>query len=127
MKAIEIISVIVVHFVIPLVGLLIYFRLIIKIRQENIESPPVIDLFLIFVNYGGLLLIILTELFWKWSGMASLGFFYLLAAAPIVMGIISHKNYKRRQLSKYHLFVYKAGLLYFVIMPTVLLILIWLY
>ena len=113
-----------IHLVIPLTGLLIYLRLIRKIKREKVEKPPAIDLFLTFATYGGLLLVTLTTLFWKWSGIASLGSFYLILGSPIVMGIIVYRNYKNKQLSQYHLWMYKTGLLYFIIAPLTLLTLI---
>jgi hypothetical protein len=120
----EIISALLIHLLIPLAGLLFYLRLIKKIKKENIENPPTVDLFLIFSTYGGLLLVTLTALFWKWSGMASLGTFYLILGAPIVMGIIGYRNHKNKDLSKYHMLTYKTGLLYFFIAPLILLILV---
>ena len=83
-----------------------------------------VDLFFIFSTYGGLLMVTLTALFWKWSGMASLGTFYLILGAPIVMGIIGYRNHKNKELSKYHMLTYKTGLLYFLIAPLILLILV---
>ena len=115
------ITAVTIHLVIPLSGLLVYFGLIRKMKREKVENPPTIDLFLSFATYGGLLLVTLTTLFWKWSGLASLGSFYLILGAPIVMGIIAYRNYKNRQLPKYHLWTYKAGLLYFIIAPLTLL------
>lgn len=124
MTSTEIVMAVAIHLVIPLTGLLIYLRLIRKIKREKVEKPPAIDLFLTFATYGGLLLVTLTTLFWKWSGIASLGSFYLILGSPIVMGIIVYRNYKNKQLSQYHLWMYKTGLLYFIIAPLTLLTLI---
>ena len=124
MTVTEIILALLIHILIPLVGLLSYFRLIKKIKIEKIKNPPTIDLFFIFSTYGGLLLVTLTTLFWKWSGMASLGFFYLILIAPIIMGIIIYRNHKNKDISKYHLWSYNVGLLYFLIAPLLLLILV---
>jgi len=63
-------------------------------KKDNIQNKPEVELFMIFATYGGLLLVILTELFWKWSGMASLGTFYLILGAPIVMGLIFYRHNK---------------------------------
>ena len=124
MTSTEIVMAVAIHLVIPLTGLLIYLRLIRKIKREKVEKPPAIDLFLTFATYAGLLLVTLTTLFWKWSGIASLGSFYLILGSPIVMGIIVYRNYKNKQLSQYHLWMYKTGLLYFIIAPLTLLTLI---
>ena len=114
---------IIIHFVIPLLGVLLYILLLRTIRIEKIKTPPTIGFFLIFATYGGLLLVILTSFFWEWSGMASLGTFYLILGAPIVMGIIAYKNHKNKLLSKYHMWAYKLGLLYFVLTPLTFLLL----
>jgi hypothetical protein len=121
MTTTEIIIAITIHLVIPLTGLLFYLGLIRRMKREKTNNPPTIDLFLTFATYGGLLLVTLTTLFWKWSGMASIGTFYLIIGAPIIMGIVAYRNYKNRHLSKYHLRTYKSGLLYFIIAPLTLL------
>lgn len=102
-----------IHLVTPMIGLIFYLRLLQKIKIENVEDPPIIDLFLTFATYGGLLLIILTTIFWEWSAMASLGPFYLFTLGPIVMGVIAYRNYKKRNVSKYHEWTYQAGKAYF--------------
>jgi len=117
MTTIEIITAIIIHLLVPIVGLLSYILLIRKIKMEKINNPPNIDFFLIFATYGGLILVMLTTVFWKWSGMASLGTFYLIIGGPIVMGIIAYRNYRNKGLSKYHMLAYKAGLFYFLITP----------
>jgi hypothetical protein len=91
-------------------------------KKEEVTNPPCIELLLIFVTYGGLLLVALTSLFWKWSAMASLGSFYLILGAPIIMGIIAYRNYGKRELSKYYLWTFWSGLLYFVIAPVTMLV-----
>jgi len=118
MTSLEILSAVIIHLVVPLTGLLLYFLLVRKMKREKVDHPPIVELFLTFATYGGLLLVILTTLFWEWSGIASLGAFYLILGAPIVMGIIAYKNYKNRLLSKYHLWTYKCGIFYFVIPPV---------
>ncbi|MFC5625529.1 hypothetical protein [Algoriphagus winogradskyi] len=120
MKTVDIIIAVAIHLVIPLIGLLMYLRLLRRMKTEEIPNPPAIDLFLIFATYGGLLLVALTTLLWAWSGMASLGMFYLILVAPIIMGVIAYRNYKKKELSTYHLWTYKAGLLYYAITPVTL-------
>lgn len=117
MTTIEIITVIIIHLLIPILGLLTYILLIRKIKKEKISNTPNIDLFLIFATYGGLLLVMLTAIFWEWSGMASLGTFYLIIGGPIVMGTIAYRNFKNKGISKYHMLTYRAGISYFLITP----------
>ncbi len=120
MTTVEIITAIIIHLLIPIIGLLTYILLIRKIKKEIISNPPIIDFFLIFATYGVLLLVMLTTVFWEWSGIASLGTFYLIIGGPIVMGIIAYRNYRNKGLSKYHMLAYKAGLFYFLITPLTL-------
>jgi len=72
----------IIYLILLLIGLLIYVSIIRKIK---IETDFNFHLLLTFVTYGGLLLTILTTVFLKWSGLASLGVFYLIIVAPIVM------------------------------------------
>jgi hypothetical protein len=107
--------------IIPLIGLIFYLRLIKRMKREEVNNPPSIDYFFIFVNYGGLLMISLTSIFWVWSGLASIGIFYLMTIGAILMVIIVIRNSKSRQLSKYHKWARKLGMLYFIITPLTLL------
>ncbi len=123
MTWLEVIIALTIHLLIPLTGLSIFFFLTRKIRLDGIVEPTlIISLFFLFATYGGLLLVVLTTLFWFWSGMASLGTFYLILGAPMVMGVIAYLNFRRRQLSIYHNWTYKFGLLYFLITPVVFLV-----
>jgi len=112
-----IIIAVLIHIVLPIAGFIPFVLITKKMKKQEVEKRPTIDLFFIFVNYGALLFIILTELFWKWSGMASLGLFYLVLVAPIIMGIIAYRNYKNRKISEYHNVIYKLGLSYCVLVP----------
>ena len=99
----------IIYLILPLIGLLIYVSIIKKIK---IETDFNFHLLLTFVTYGGLLLTILTTVFLKWSGLASLGVFYLIIVAPIVMGAIAYKNYKYKEASIYYKWIYRLGLIY---------------
>ena len=77
----------------------------------------------IILSFIGLLLIVLTPLIWKWSGMASLGAFYLIFVAPIAMGVISYRHRKTKLNSQYHKWTFLSGILYFAIAPVTFLIL----
>ncbi|QNF33196.1 hypothetical protein HUW51_10830 [Adhaeribacter swui] len=117
----EILTFLLIHVITPIIGLLGYLFLKKRILKESIENPPLIDLFFIFSIYGGILLIILTELFWKWSGMASLGAFFLTIPGFVIMAIIGYRNYKLRHISMYHKMSYLCGLAYCIIMPLTIL------
>jgi len=116
----ELITVLVIYLFIPLAGLIVYLRLIKQAKRAEIKGIPTAELFIIFSVYGGLLLVLLTQIFWKWSGMASLGTVYLVIIAPIFLGVFAFINFKKRKLSKYHLWVFWSSILYFAIGPLLL-------
>ena len=109
-----------VHFIIglcvnllpPLVGLLGFTFLCISMRRANILSPPFISYLLLFVMYGGWLLVLLTSIFWKWSGMASLGVLFLVLVAPFVTAFLGWRLYQRRCLSRFHRAAFVASVSY---------------
>jgi hypothetical protein len=57
-------------------------------------------------------MVALTELFWYWSGMASLGVAYLMLLAPVVMAILAVMLYRQRRLSRYHFGSFIASVVY---------------
>jgi hypothetical protein len=54
--------------------------------------------------------------------MASLGTFYLLLPAPVLMGTTAYNNNKLNSLSRYHKHAFQLGVFYFVVFPVVILI-----
>lgn len=52
-----------------------------------------------YFSYGGLLQTVLTALFWYWSGMASLGFAYLVLIATPGLPIAGFRLGPRPRLS----------------------------
>jgi hypothetical protein len=116
----EIITAIIIHLVVPLIGIYYFIKIVKRMKVEQLENPSFKELFLIFATYGGLLLVTLTTLFWKWSGMASLGIFYLILIAPIIMGVIAFRNSKKQNESIYHKWIYRVSLLYFLIAPIII-------
>ena len=118
----ELVRAILVNFVVPIVGLKVFLSVRDQMLEKQIERPPVVPLFIIFATYGGLLMIVLTILFWRWSGMASLGFFYLVLVAPITMTVLAVLLYRQRRLSSYHLGSFIASGVYpCLIVPAVVL------
>lgn len=123
MTTLEIIIALTIHLLLPLIGLFYFIRLRARIKKEKIKKAPILELLIIFTTYGGVLLVTLTALFWKWSGMASIGTFYLILVAPIVMGIISYRHRKTKVNSYYHKWTYLSGILYFAVAPVTFLFL----
>ena len=74
-----------IHLVVPLAGAVVYFRLCRRLNAQG-ESPGVLLLlFWLFFCWGGVILVGLTALFWSWSGLASLGAFFVLFVSPFVV------------------------------------------
>jgi hypothetical protein len=108
----ELVRTILVNLVLPLAGFQIFIWLRNRIRAAGIERPPIIRLFVILATYGGCVMVILTRLFWYWSGMAILGLIYLIFIAPIVMTVFAVTLYRQRGLSRYHLGLFIASSMY---------------
>ena len=108
-----------IHLLVPIAGLLGYFRLLAKMKLGNLKPLPSLELFLIFLTYGGCLIVALTTFFWEWSGMASIGVFYLILLAPILMGAIAKRMSKVRNVSTYHQVIYWASLTYLLLVYLV--------
>jgi hypothetical protein len=112
---------IIIHLMVPLLGVGTYLLLVRRMLRDDIPNPPIIELFVIFAIYGAGLLIALTSLFWVWSGAASLGALFLVFGAPIVMGFIAYRTSKRKNQSRYHQWTYALGWSYLVFLPFILL------
>jgi len=96
-----------------------------KTIKNSKKNRPIIELFIIFMTYVGLFFVVLTELFWHWSAMASLGTFYLILGAPILMAIIAYRHRKTKTISKYHKATYILALAYFVVLVITLGMFLW--
>src|SRR5919205_1255408 len=98
----EIVKALLIHLAVPLIGLWVFILLRDNMRAAQIESPPIMPLFIIFAVYSGWLMIALTLIFWYWSGMALIGALGLLFLAPIVMIGLAVWLYPKRKMSPYH-------------------------
>jgi hypothetical protein len=114
----EVIIPIIIYFVVPFLAFLLLIGLIWKMMAESIEKPPIIALSISLMNYSVLLILGLTSIFWKWSGMASIGSAYQFTLAPILMAFVSYRYYKKKELSFYHLLSYRSGIFYFLAIPV---------
>ncbi len=113
----DIIIFITIHIIVPIIGIALYGKIYRKMGEENIPKTPDIALFLIFAIYGGLLLEILTAIFWKWSGMAAIGGVFLMLGAPVLMGIIAISLFKDKGISPYHYYTWLSSILYLAVIP----------
>ncbi len=123
MTAKEIIIALTIHLLIPLMGFIYFLSIKKRMKNENVVDAPTVELFIIFATYGGLILVLLTNIFWLWSGLASLGTFYLILFAPFVMIWIAYQQRKIKMNSKYHNWTYLSALFYFAIAPIAFLVL----
>lgn len=123
MTSLEIISLAIIYLVLPICGLLWFVHFCEKMKREKVANSPIEELFGIFWIYGTLLVVFLSVLFWGWSGVTLLGMIFLVFAAPLLMAWISIRVRKKKGISKYHLFVLKAAVLYFVVLPVCLVVL----
>src|SRR5215467_15137034 len=119
----ELVRAILVNFVAPLAGLKVFFWLRERMFEERIQRPPVAPLFIIFATYGGWLMVVLTSLFWRWSGMAALGLFYLVLVAPVAMTVLAIILYRQRRLSGYHFASFVASGVYPFLVGAILVVL----
>ena len=102
------------HLGIPVIGILTFIRLMAKMKAENIENPPVGQMFFIFLSYIGLALamLILTSLLWISILLLILGVFYLIFIAPLVTALIALHNVNYKVKSKYHKLIFILALAY---------------
>lgn len=107
-----------IHVVLPILGIICYIFILTRIKRENVKNPPNIALFLVFLNYGMFLLLILTALFWYWSGMATLGLLFVLFISPLIMLGIAIYYFNSQKASKYHKAVFYLALMYLPILLT---------
>lgn len=108
----EMVSFTVVHLLAPLAGLQLYRRLCRRMQAAKVEAPPAFAFFLLFVTYGGALLLLLTRLFWHWSGAALVGLVYLLFLAPVILAVVAFLLSSKRAVSPYHRAAFVASLGY---------------
>lgn len=119
----EILIPIIIYFVIPILGFVFYIYLSRKFKQENPELANTNELFFLFSSYIGLLLILLTELLWVWSGMASIGALFVFIFAPIIIAYIIFRTKRKDNINRYDILVLKLAKLYFFVLAASILLL----
>lgn len=111
-----------IYIIIPIIGIAYFILLVKKIKEEQISKPPILELFLLFLTHGVLITIFLTTLVWKWSALASIGAFYLILIAPIIMLIMIYKMHDEKNISRFHKGILYGAKGYFVATPIVFII-----
>jgi hypothetical protein len=112
----------VLYILVPTLGLFGFMLLLRHIRFQDIPEPPLIPLFTLFVLFDGPLQVILTELFWKWSGMASIGLTFLVTAGPVLALVLFFRGRKVSHRSKYHRFIPLLSLAYLLAIAALIVI-----
>jgi hypothetical protein len=103
---------VILYVIFPMAGLAGLCRLVYLMEREQITAPPVVGYAWLFFCVGGWLLIGLTKTLWYWSGMATLGLFFLIFASPSVTLMILLIQGKHANQSVYHRFGFWATLVY---------------
>ena len=114
MEMISAIMIIVTYLLLPIAGIVAYVRLLRKMKREQVPRAPKLTWFALFYIYGGVLTMILTAIFCQWSGMASLGLFFLLFIAPAICGMIAWRHRHNIELSVYHRIARRMALGYLI-------------
>ena len=111
-----------IHIVIPVAGIWLYIRWRRKAQNAGAPQRFSVYLFVLFFVWGGTLLITLTSLFWYWSGMASLGTFFLLFASPFFMIPVLIGLWRMRAQFRPARLATAAGLLYYLVVVMALIL-----
>ena len=98
----KVLTAVAIHLLVPFVGAIAFLLLCRRMSRADISSPPYFSWFVLFGTFGGWLLVVLTALFWEWSGMASIGVFGLVLVAPFVTAALALSLRTRRALSRFH-------------------------
>ena len=120
MTSSEIITAITIHLLVPAAGVAAYLMLCRRLLAAGASLMFLAQLFLLFVCYGGVLLVLLTSLFWYWSGMASVGVFFLMLAAPVLLFPVLLSLWKQKSPSSAHRVAFRACVGYYVLLAMVL-------
>ena len=120
----QMISFVGIHVLIPLLGLTV-FVLLCRKMQRTIQSPPFVSYFFLFAIFGGWLMVCLTALFWRWSGLASIGVAALILVAPFVTAGLAIRLRSRQTISVFHRGAYFASIAYCCLTLPVLGWLVW--
>lgn len=101
-----------INIVLPILGVLLFLVVNGKMYEILQEYSPTVGLFLIFACYGGILWGGLTSIFWKYSGMAGIGFAFMIGILPIASIAYYIKFHKMSSESRYHHWILKGLIAY---------------
>lgn len=105
---------VVVYTVAPLAGVLLYVLLLRSIHPVALRRHVSLPLFILFAHCGALLLIILSVAADAWSGMATLGFLYLVSIGVFVMAGLTRYTYLHRSDNVWYRYLFTGCMVYFI-------------
>ena len=112
MTASEIVRAVLIHLVTPAVGVAAYIWLCVRMHKRQVPEPPYLAYFFLFFVLGGWLMILLTAFFWYWSGMASIGGFFLAFFTPFIAAGFAVVLADDRSASAFHRWAFRISLVY---------------
>lgn len=101
-----------IHVAVPLLGVVFFLLLCSRMKRAGVAAPPFVSWFILFFSAGGWLLVALTALCWEWSGMASLGVFFLVLIAPCLTAVSAWRLYSKQSVSTFHCFAFLGSIGY---------------
>jgi len=110
---------IIIYLIFPLFGIIVYIFLVTKIWKEKSRNSILLEFFLIFANYGALIITILTFYLLNWSAVAVMVYFYVTIAAPIIMAIIAFRHRKNKKENNLYKYLYYSAISYIILFPLV--------
>src|SRR5438045_3198719 len=112
MSANEIIRAVLIHLFTPAVALAGYISLCVRLYKRGIPEPPYITSFFLFSALVGRFMLLLTTLFWSWSGMASIGALFLAFISPFIASTFAFALAEVRSDSVFHRWAFRISLSY---------------
>ena len=112
MSFIQIVSVTMIHLIVPLLGIICFILLCKKMRSSHV-TPPLYFIYLCIFGICGIILVdVLTFLFWEPSGITVLTFIFDMTVAPILTLISTGYLWNKRSTSLFHRIAFFICLIY---------------
>lgn len=108
----------IIYVCVPIAGVLVYLVICQRLYAAGASWLFLGQLFFLFFCYGGTLLVLLTILFWEWSGAATLGAAFLVFVAPIGLLPVMGDLWRRRESSRAHLIAFRACVGYYLLLAA---------
>jgi hypothetical protein len=117
----EAIITVVIYILIPILGVIFFIRISRTFKPVEKQGLFALKLLLVFGCFAGLLVLLLTILFWKSSGLATIGTAFLLLIAPLIIGFIAYDSFTKK-VNDAENRLFELSILYFIALPLVFLI-----